>query len=308
MAALLFTTGFPPEAVSSLFYRHLSLLAWTVRDPENIKALFEWLRGLGFTHAEIMKMVSKNPLLLQTGVESSLKPRLAFVEGLGISHQAALVIYKRHPELLGVDPSALLERIEFLEQECGVTRAEVAKMFVAQPTLFILRTAERLEPAVTFLKEELGCDGQLFHRLITLSGLLTRTPETILARVKVLEDFGIGREGLKDMLRRFPRVLLYPLDKPKYQKKFQFLKEVLKATPQDLICFPQYLSYSLERRTAPRMMAVMALRPGIIPPLPRLAMKLEGFLEYYGLTVEEYSAVVEEWAETEEGKKWLQEE
>ena len=179
-------------------------------------------------------------------------------------------------------------------------------MFVAQPMLFILKIEERLEPAIAFLKEELGCEGPLLHRLITLSGLLTRSSETILTRVKILEDFGIGRDALKEMLQRFPRVLLYPLEKPKYHRKFQFLKEVVKAAPSDLVAFPQFLSYSLAGRTAPMIMGVLMCRPGTIPPLNRLAMKIEVFVKQYGLTMEEFHVGLQAWAETEEGERWLQ--
>jgi hypothetical protein len=326
MAALLYTTGFSPDEVSSLFRRHLCLFAHTVRDPFNVKILFEWLRELGLHQPDVMKIVNKTPLILQIGVETVLKPRLAFIETeIGVDRQSAVAAIKRHPELLCIDSSALLERIEFLQQELeGLTKEEISKMFAAQPSLFMLKTTERLAPAIALLHEELGCEGTLLRRVVTQSGLLTRSPETIKSRVKALERFGIGLDSLRAMLQKFPRVLLYPLDEPKYQKKLQFLIEIAHCGPEDLVMFPQYLSYSLPERIAPRVAAVLALqthrqdeksRGGgdeeeeiCVPafaPLGPLAMKLEQFLKHFDISIEEYESAVENWKESEEAQRWL---
>ncbi|KAL4532706.1 hypothetical protein Ndes2526A_g08189 [Nannochloris sp. 'desiccata'] len=332
MAALLYTTGFSPEEVSTLFGRHLCLFAHTVRDPFNVKLLFEWMRELGLREPDVMKIVNKTPLLLQIQVERILKPRFAFIENkFGVDRQIAVAAIKRHPELLCIDSTALEERIEFLQQSLeGLSKEDISKMFAAHPSLFMLKTTERLAPAISFLQEELGCEGLLLRRVVSQSGLLTRSPETIRTRVKCLKDFGISLDSLREMLRRFPRVLLYPLDQPKYQKKLQFLTEVAQCRPADLVTFPQYLSYSLPQRIAPRVAAVLALRhqnrgrgggnagdhagnseeeiayaSSAFPPLSPLAMKLEQFLKHYGMSLEEYEAAVEKWRDSEEAQRWL---
>jgi mTERF len=328
MAALLYTTGFSPQEVSTLFRRHLCLFAHTVRDPVNVKLLFEWMRELGLGQPDVMRIINKTPLILQIGVETILKPRLAFIENeIKVDRQSALVAIKRHPELLCIDSAGLKERIEFLQHSLeDLTTEDISKMFAAQPSLFMLKTAERLAPAILFLREELGCEGPLLKRLVTQSGLLTRSPDTIRSRVNSLKDFGIELDSLREMLQKFPRILLYPLDEPKYQKKLQFLVEIAKCGPQDVVTFPQYLSYSLPERIAPRVVAVLALRQvdniggrgggngegeiaslssPAFPPLSPLAMKLDQFLRHYGLTLEEYEAVVSKWKESEEAERWL---
>lgn len=323
MAALLYTTGFSPEEVSTLFRRHLCLFAHTVRDPFNVKLLFEWMQELGILQSEVMKIINKTPLILQINVETILKPRLAFLEDeFGVDRHTAVAAIKRHPELLCIDSSVLQKRIQFLQQSLeGLPKEDISKMFTAQPSLFMLKTTERLAPAISFLQEELGCEGPLLRRVITQSGLLTRSPETIMARVNSLKEFGIPLDSLREMLQRFPRVLLYPLDEPKYQKKLQFLTEIAQCQPADVVTFPQYLSYSLPERIAPRVAAVLAVRqqmrggggteeeranvPPAFPPLSPLAMKLEQFLKHYNMSLEEYEVVVEKWKQSEEAQKWL---
>lgn len=43
-----------------------------------------------------------------------LKPRLAYLEGLGLSRAKAVAALKRQPELLGVDSAAVGERVAYL--------------------------------------------------------------------------------------------------------------------------------------------------------------------------------------------------
>ena len=335
MAALLYTTGFSPSEVSALFRRHLCLFAHTVRDPFNVKLLFEWMRELGLRQPDVMKIINKTPLILQIGVEAVLKPRLAFIENeFGVDRETAVTAIKRHPELLCIDSSTLQERIEFLQQSLeGITKEDIAKMFTAQPSVFMLKTTERLAPAISFLRDELGCTGPLLRRMVTQSGLLTRSAETIRARVKALENFGIRLDLQREMLQRFPRVLLYPLEEPKYQKKLQFLIEIAGCGPEDLVTFPQYLSYSLPERIAPRIVAVLTLRQQKLvsssssgssssteeanaikhvaymspafPPLSPLAMKLDQYLKNYGISLEEYETTVVAWRESDEAQRWL---
>lgn len=59
-----------PLQISQLFRRHPSLFAWVVRDPANLRAIFDWFRDLGLGQDAVLSMLSKMPLLLQMDVES----------------------------------------------------------------------------------------------------------------------------------------------------------------------------------------------------------------------------------------------
>ena len=308
MAALLYTIGFEPAAISALFKRHLSLFAYTVRDPGNLKVLFEWMREIGLRQEDALKMVNKYPRLLQTNVQRRLIPLLAYIEDLGIERHQAVTILRRFPELMGVDCSVLSSRVTFLEAEVGLNREEVVKMIISQPQLLTVSPAERLAPTIAFLRDELGCEGTLLRRVIVRSGLLTRSTVTIRGRVKILAEFGIGPELLLQTMHNFPRVLLYTLESPKYQKKLEFFKRVMRGSPADLAANPQYVSYSLPDRIAPRVAAVLALQqPAGAPfyPISSLALKLEQFVVRYGMTVAEYHAFVEHWSASEDGTYWI---
>ena len=53
-----------------LFSRHPCLFGHVVRSPDNLRCLFGWLRELGLGQADVLRLVDRLPLLLQTDVEA----------------------------------------------------------------------------------------------------------------------------------------------------------------------------------------------------------------------------------------------
>ena len=303
---LLYTIGFEPAEVSALFFkRYFSILAYTVRDPENLNDLFDWMREIGLSQEDALKMVNRFPRLLQTNVQQQLIPLLAYLEDLGIQRHQAVAILRKAPRLIAFNRSVLSSRVTFLEAEVGLTREEVVQAIISQPQLLTVHPAECMAPAIAFLRDELGCERKLLRRMIVESRLLTsRSIVTIRGRVKMLAEFGIGPELLLQALHKLPRVLLCSLESHKYQKKFEFFKRVMRGSPADLAAFPQYLGYSLPDRIAPRVAAVLSLQQPDTPfyPIGSLTWTLERFVDRYGMTMTEYHAFVEQWSDSDEGK------
>lgn len=303
MAAILYTTGFQPQAISSLFHRHPSLFARTVQDPGNLKALFEWFQHLGLDEGSVVRIINKHPLVLQTSVDGKLKPRLAYLEELGVPRAAAVAAIRRVPEILGIESAVLQEKVDYLMEQ-GLSRGEVAKVVAGQPSVLCSRVDEKLDPVVRALRDDLGCTGELLRRMIATSGLLTRSPSTIRSRAQLWTELGLAPELLRAALRRFPRLLLYPIEDAKYLRKVEFLTEEVELPVTALAAFPQFVSYSLAKRLAPRCAAAKALR-GRPPTVSEFALKEEAFLQALALSSEEYEAFLKEWKESDAAKKWL---
>jgi mTERF domain-containing protein, mitochondrial len=304
MAAYLYTTGFPPARIEALFRRHISLFGRTVQDPANLKALFDWLKGLGLSATGIGRLIDKHPLLLQTDVEGVLKPRLEYMTGLGLPISAVVAAVRRVPSLLGIDSRVLQGCVAYL-QGLGLSREQVARLFSSQPAVFACSVTAKLEPAVCLLQTELGCEGAMLRRMVAQSGLLSRSPATIRSRAALWrEGLGLGSEGLAAALTRFPRLLLYPMEDPKYKKKIQFLVEELGFSTAVLAGFPQYVSYSLDKRIAPRTAAVRKFTgQGLL--LSRLSLSDAAFCRAYGIESDAFAAFVVEWRESEDAAKWM---
>lgn len=304
MTAILFTTGFSPESISMLLSRHPCLFASTVRDPDNIKTLFEWIQKLQILDTDSLRIINRFPLILQTPVNDVLKPRFAYLSArLDISQEQTIAGIVRHPELLSVDSNWIQERIDFYVDH-GLSLDDLGALFVSQPAAFAVGIDNYLVPMIAFLEDDLQCDGRLLASLLVKSGMLSRSVNTMRSRAHMWMSLGLTKEQVRGALRKFPRFLLYPVSDPKYVAKLTFLREEMNLPLSTVASFPQYMSYSLEKRIAPRVLITKALT-GQIPKINTLAMTEKSYLKANGLDVAQFQAAAKFVAETAKGSFWI---
>ncbi|GAB4816415.1 hypothetical protein N2152v2_003461 [Parachlorella kessleri] len=292
LAAYLFTTGFSPDKISTLFSRHPCLFGHVVRSPDNLRRLFGWLRELGLGQGDVLRLVDRLPLLLQTDVEAVLKPRVGALVGLGLPLPKVVTAVKRQPELLGVDSEVVQLRVDYLEG-LGLSRRDVCRLLASDPALFVMSPQDKFGPMVDFLRHELGCGDPLLRKLVR-AGLLGRRVDTLRARADCWRQMGFSPDQLLRMLSSCPRLLLYPVQQPQYQAKLRYLTEVLLRPLSSLESFPQYISYSLEDRIKLRAAAAAQLAGQRIG-LSELAKSDEAFCRGQGIAVEAYGKFVAAW-------------
>lgn len=306
-AAYLFTVGVPPEQISGLFARHASLFRTAVARPDNLRRLFEWLaQDLGLSGQSLLKVVNRCPSLLQADVEQVLKPRFAFFTGvLGLPQERAVTGVLRCPEALGIDTSLLAARAAFLQEGLGMSRQEVGALFAREPTA-LLASLPRLQETVGWLREELGLEPALLHKVVAKGGAVKYPLATLQERVAFWRGLGFGTADLRQLLAAAPRLLLYPMHERKYQAKLRFLREELGLPVRALLAFPTYVSYSLSARIAPRAAAArdLAGRPLY---LSQLAYGEERFARWLGLAPDEWAAWEEAWRRGPEAARWAAE-
>ncbi len=121
------------------------------------------------------------------------------------------------------------------------------------------------------------------------------------ARIGVWIDLGLGKDDLRVALRRFPRLLCYPVADAKYQEKLKFLRtEMAVNLPSAIRAFPAIVSYSLENRIRPRALAVKALGGGRkAVTVQQMAMTEAAFIKLHGLDAASYAAFVQRLREDE---------
>lgn len=364
MAASLYAIDFSPDRITRLFAKHPSLFAHCVRSPGNLRKLFEWLgRDLGIEDQDIARIVDRAPLLLQTDCDFVLKPRLDGLRELGLAEGKIGGVLKRQPELLLVDPDTILERVECFQKHLSLRGegytgengdgekeglmmmsididggGEVGRMLASHPSVFLSNIATTLPSLTSYLHHHLNAPPALQKKLILKGDVLTRSLGTIEKRVDYwLTTVGVTKKQLCTMLDRFPRLLIYPMEEERYARKIDFLKDWLELDLiRSLVTFPQYVSYSLSGRIAPRAAAVIYLRGGggggggtlsscseeeedrdddlqqtnmrkkrrTTLLLSHLALSDEAFCTNYGFSEEEYQLFLQEWPSSELGSTW----
>ena len=300
MAAVLFTTGLSPEAIGMLFKKHPCLFASAVRSPDNVKELFEWMREQGILEKDALRVVNRFPLVLQTDVRGCLEPRVAYLcDELQMPREQAIPSLVRHPELLSVESAWVLKRIVYYRDELCLAEEDLRALFRAQPSAFAVDVERYLVPMTGILRDYF--DVERSAHLVVKSGLLSRSIDTTRARIRVWTDLGLGKDDLRVALRRFPRLLCYPVADAKYQEKLQFLRnEIGVELPLAIRAFPAIVSYSLENRIRPRVLAVKALAAGRkAVMIQQMAMTEAAFIKLHGLDSAAYAAFVQRLREEE---------
>jgi hypothetical protein len=309
MSAILFMTGFHPESIGLLFQRHPCLFANSVRDPDNLKLLFDWMKQNGLQEKESLRIINRYPLILQTSVHKVLEPRLLYLcNALHVDREVVLQGIIRHPELLSVESLWIQKRIDYYFY-LGLSTQDVQKLFVAQPSAFAVNIEKYLIPMAALLQDVVfeNSNHDVFVSVLVKSGILSRSVSTIRGRIDAWLEVGLTMADVCLALKRFPRFLLYPISDSKYIRKIEFLeREMNLSVKASIPAFPQYLSYSLENRIAPRVLAIKAIT-GNVPRLTTLAMGDKAFMNANKVNPVTYAAILKKLPETEKGTIWLKE-
>ncbi|CAN6300837.1 unnamed protein product [Urochloa humidicola] len=166
------------------------------------------------------------------------------------------------PELLSVPAEAIAAALRFLTEEAGVPESDLPRVLRRRPRLLVSPIAARLRPTLYFLRA-LGVPD--LHRRADL--LSFSVEDKLLPRIEFLESLGLAPRAARSMARRFPALFCYGVD-GNMRPKAEYLLGAMGRTADELLEFPEYFSYALATRIAPRHEACAAR--GVKLPLPAM--------------------------------------
>lgn len=166
------------------------------------------------------------------------------------------------PELLSVPAEAVEAALRFLTEEAGVPASDLPRVLRRRPRLLVSPVAARLRPTLYFLRA-LGVPD--LHRRADL--LSFSVEDKLLPRIEFLESLGLPARAARSMARRFPALFAYAVD-GNMRPKAEYLMGAMARRADELVDFPEYFSYALATRIAPRHEACAA--SGVRLPLPAM--------------------------------------
>ncbi|KAL6649966.1 hypothetical protein ACP70R_014190 [Stipagrostis hirtigluma subsp. patula] len=166
------------------------------------------------------------------------------------------------PELLSVPAEAIADVLRFLTDEAGVPADDLPRVLRRRPRLLVSPIASRLRPTLYFLRA-LGVPD--LHRRADL--LSFSVEDKLLPRIEFLESLGLPPRAARSMARRFPALFGYGVD-GNMRPKAEYLLGDMARDADELFEFPEYFSYALATRIAPRHEACAAR--GVRLPLPAM--------------------------------------
>ncbi|CAL9181083.1 unnamed protein product [Musa hybrid cultivar] len=241
----------------------------------------EFFKQSGWSDAQVVKLMQRDPRVLRTNVETVLKPRMRCLQGMGFSDTEIVQLVSSCPcllhlrdiqtrinfwrSLLGSNErlikacrrsmfllaSSLDRKIEpniSLLRECGISEQRIAQMVVERPSFFC-RTNKCIGESIKHV-EEMGVsrDCKMFpHALLTV---MTMSRSKFDATFATLMSFGWSQPDCLAAFRRYPVIWKY--SKKNLSEKMTFLMKEADCELTYIIGHPVLLTFSLEKRLRPR--------------------------------------------------------
>lgn len=240
-------TNVRPRNFGRMVVKYPWILSRCVED--NVKPVADFLFSAKVPPGKVGQCITRCPNLLGSST-MSLQTMVEQLNSMGVKRRKIGNILTHYPQLLLKTQRSFLEIVNFL-QGLGIEESTIPKLLVRCPPVFA-STVPLLRKKVTFL-QQLGIRNQ------RLKCVLQRYPEVLMLSVEnslnprliFLKSMGLSNEDIGFMICGFPPLLGYSIENV-LRPKFNVLQNVLCHPVKEVVSYPRYFSYCLEKKILPR--------------------------------------------------------
>ncbi|KAK9085950.1 hypothetical protein Sjap_026361 [Stephania japonica] len=237
-----------------------------VSDPSHLefheKAFY--LESIGI---DLLSFIQYCPSIASASLDD-IKPVVHFLLSLGFTLSEFRRICGMCPEILTCQVSDIVPVFTFLLREVNVKIADIKRVINRRPRLLVSDVDKRLRPTLYFL-ERLGIAEVHRHTSLLSCGV----EEKFIPRMEYLGKMGFSHRDVISMVGRFPQMLCYGIES-NLEPKFHYFVFEMGRDLKELKEFPQYFSFSLEKRIRPRHR--LCMEKGVYFTLPLLLKTPDG--------------------------------
>lgn len=217
---------------------------------ENYPRIVSLLESESVLKTDIDHAIRRWPLLLGCST-SNMKMMVKEFDKLGVRNKRMGKVIPKRPQLLLYKPQEFLKVVAFLE-DLGFQKEIIGQILCRCPEIFGCSIDKTLQKKLSFLTR-FGVSSTHFPRIIKKypEFLLYDAEKTVLPRLKYLMEIGISKREIAFMIRKFSPLLGYSIDNV-LRPKLEFLVNSMEKPVREVIDYPRYFSYSLEKRIKPR--------------------------------------------------------
>ncbi|KAK8505218.1 hypothetical protein V6N13_026084 [Hibiscus sabdariffa] len=262
-----------------------------VKDPRNCDGIISFLKESGFSKYHIEEALKRNPRLLTSGLEKTIKPKFKIFREFGFSTDDVADILASDPWILNrslddkIAPSisylksvlgsnadvvkilktlswflafdlqkTMMPNIEFF-RSCGFSPSQIVSYLLSHPRLF-LHKPESIEQ---FVKRaiDMGVDRKSNMFMVAIRTLSSMTEENWEQKLKLFRNLGFSEDDIMSTFRMVPQV--FSVSERKIKEITDFLLTRKNAGISLIISHPLLLTYSLENRLKPRLLVIEIL-------------------------------------------------
>ncbi|KAG2728396.1 hypothetical protein I3760_01G203700 [Carya illinoinensis] len=283
MVEFLKNIGVPRERMINVILLFPPIIFYNI---EVIKRRVLAFKEVAAMDKDVGKVLVKYPWILSTSIQDNYKEVLSFFNLEKVPTVSVHRAIKSWPHLLGCSTNKLKLMVEQFD-ELGVRNKKLGLVIAKSPQLLLRKPREFLQ-VISYL-EHLGLDKETIGRIIGrcpeifatsiektlkrkiefLTGIgvlrahlprvIKKYPEllvsdvdrTLLPRVTYLMTLGLTGKDIAFMVRRFSPLLGYSIEEV-LRPKVEFLVNTMERPITDVVDYPRYFSYSLEKKIKPR--------------------------------------------------------
>jgi len=210
-----------------------------------------YLVSIGVRPRDIGPMVTQYPYLLGMRVGTMIKPLVEYLISLHLPKMVVARMLEKRPYLLGYECEETVKPNVDTLMSFGIRREEVPSVIAQYPQILGLPLKAKLSSQQYFFNLKLKIDPDGFAKVIEkMPQIVGLNQSVIMKPVEFLRGRGIPAEEVAKMIVRCPQILAQQIQLMK--NSFYFLKSDMQRSIQEIVEFPEYLTYSLESRIKPR--------------------------------------------------------
>lgn len=212
-----------------------------------IKPTVDFLLDLGVSKQDMPKILQRRPQLCGLSLTENLKPTMLYLESIGVDKAQWVKVITSFPAVLTYSRQKMKSSIDFL-LKLGVPEGNIGKILTRNPRILSYSVEEKLGPVSKYFAS-LGID---------VASLIQKCPQnlglSIEANLKPMTEFlderGFSIEEIGMMVNRYGALYTLSLEDNLVPKWEYFL--TMGYPRSELVKFPHYFGYSLEKRIKPR--------------------------------------------------------
>ncbi|EFJ23121.1 hypothetical protein SELMODRAFT_103816 [Selaginella moellendorffii] len=180
---------------------------------KNMVPVINYLEALGFSAADLTKLLRKYPMVLHSSVTVDIQPVVIYLMGLGVPRSMVPRPLVKYPDMLGFRLEGTMSTSIAYLVSIGVHIRAIAGIVLEFPEILGMRVGNNIKPKVDFLcglgmpREAAG--KILEHHIQILAHDLSRMKDN----AALLERAGVSGDGLPGLVLQMPTVLVDPIDK-----------------------------------------------------------------------------------------------
>lgn len=170
---------------------------------------------------------------------------------LGVYARRLVPVITSSPQLLIIKPDQFLQVVSFLKH-LGFDSMNIGRILCRCPEIFAASVDDTLQRKVRILID-FGISQNFIPRVIRKYPelLLLDVNTSLLPRMSYLMDIGLSNKEVCSMISRFSPLLGYSIEVV-FKPKLEFLQTNMQKPLKEIVEYPRYFSYSLDKKIKPR--------------------------------------------------------